>query len=159
MATARKLSSGSWNCKVYSHTEKVKLPDGTTKDKRIYKSFTCDIPGPQGKRACEKMAADWAEMKEEELKKKKQNVNDMTLTEAIGKYIQSRERLNRSPTTVQEYKCTAKFGFAGIIDMKIADLDETTLQAAIDLESQSRSRKGRTGIIPYQPNGFVTNGD
>ena len=58
MATAKKLASGSWRCQVYSHTEEVVQPDGTTKQKRIYKSFTCDVPGPKGKRMAEKMAAD-----------------------------------------------------------------------------------------------------
>ena len=40
MATAKKLSSGSWRCQVYSHTEEVIQPDGSVKKKRIYKSLT-----------------------------------------------------------------------------------------------------------------------
>ena len=39
---ARKLPSGSWRCRVYSHTEDVLQPDGSTKQKKVYKSFTCD---------------------------------------------------------------------------------------------------------------------
>ena len=60
MATAKKLSSGSWRCQVYSHTEEVIQPDGSVKKKRIYKSFTCATPGAKGKRECERMAAEWA---------------------------------------------------------------------------------------------------
>ena len=48
MATAKKLSSGSWRCQVYSHTEEVIQPDGSVKKKRIYKSFTCATPGAKG---------------------------------------------------------------------------------------------------------------
>ena len=65
MPTAKKLPSGSWRCQVYSHTEELKQPDGTTKKKRIYESFTSDIPGPKGKRMAEKMAAEFAVRKEQ----------------------------------------------------------------------------------------------
>lgn len=58
MATAKKLPSGSWRCRVYSHTEEVLLPDRSVKEKKIYKSFTCDDPSAKGKRKCEKMAAE-----------------------------------------------------------------------------------------------------
>ena len=64
MATAKKLPSGSWRCQVFSHFEEIPQPDGTIKKTRIYKSFTCDVKGPKGKRMCEKMAAEWAEEKE-----------------------------------------------------------------------------------------------
>ena len=59
---ARKLPSGSWRCRVYSHTEDVLQPDGSTKQKKVYKSFTCDDTTLKGKRKCEKMAAEWAEI-------------------------------------------------------------------------------------------------
>lgn len=64
MATARKLASGSWRCQIYSHTEEIIQPDGSVKQKRFYKSFTCDVPGPKGKRMAERMAAEWASEKE-----------------------------------------------------------------------------------------------
>ena len=32
MATAKKLPSGSWRVRVYSHTEEITLPDGTKKE-------------------------------------------------------------------------------------------------------------------------------
>lgn len=44
MATAKKLPSGSWRCQVFSHFETTTDKDGSQKKKRIYKSFTCDIP-------------------------------------------------------------------------------------------------------------------
>ena len=60
MPTAKKLPSGSWRCLVYSHTEEIKNPDGSIKKKRIYESFTSNIPGPKGKRIAEQAAAEFA---------------------------------------------------------------------------------------------------
>ena len=67
MATAKKLPSGSWRCQVYSHTEEISLPDGSTKQKRIYKSFTCADPSKKGKRIFEHEAATWAADKENDV--------------------------------------------------------------------------------------------
>ena len=64
MPTARKLPSGSWRCQVFSHTEEIIQADGTIKKKRIYESFTSDVPGPKGKRIAEQMAAEFAANKE-----------------------------------------------------------------------------------------------
>ena len=64
MPTARKLPSGSWRCQVFSHTEEIIQTDGTIKKKRIYESFTSDVPGPKGKRIAEQMAAEFAANKE-----------------------------------------------------------------------------------------------
>ena len=70
MATAKKLPSGSWRCQVFSHYEIVLDKNGKPvidpktkkqKQKRIYKSFTCDDPSARGKRKAEAMAAEWAE--------------------------------------------------------------------------------------------------
>ena len=82
MPTAKKLPSGSWRIQVYDHTEEIPLSDGTLKKKRIYKSFTSDVPDPKGKRIAEKMAAEWASEKENAHK-----VFDITIGEAIDRYI------------------------------------------------------------------------
>ena len=65
MPTAKKLPSGSWRCLVYSHTEEIKNPDGSIKKKRIYESFTSNIPGPKGKRIAEQAAAEFAANKDQ----------------------------------------------------------------------------------------------
>ena len=98
MATAKKLASGSWRCQVYSHTEETVQPDGTIKKKRIYKSFTCDVKGPKGKRICEKMAAEWAEEKESFTQ-----IYAITFGAALDKYISDRETI-LSPCTIRDYK-------------------------------------------------------
>lgn len=93
MATAKKLPSGSWRCQVFSHYEIVLDKNGKPvidpktkkqKQKRIYKSFTCDDPSARGKRKAEAMAAEWADNKEI----KKDEEVQMTFGDALEKYIQ-----------------------------------------------------------------------
>ena len=98
MAKAKKLPSGSWRCQVYSHTEEIPQSDGSTKKKRIYKSFTCDDPSAKGKRKCEQMATQWAVEKEN-----RSPAEDMTLNDAVTSYIQSKKNV-LSGSTVEGYK-------------------------------------------------------
>ena len=58
MATAKQLPSGTWRCLVYSHKEKlydregkpiIDEKTGKQKEKRIYESFTSNLPGRKGK--------------------------------------------------------------------------------------------------------------
>ena len=71
MATARKLPSGSWRVRVFSHTD--------ASGKKVYRSFTCNDPSPQGKWKCEQMASDWARTKPGQ-------VCDLKVSEAVTKY-------------------------------------------------------------------------
>lgn len=135
MATAKKLKSGSWRCQVYSHTEDIIQPDGTTKKKRIYKSFTCDVPGPKGKQMCEQIAADWAENKEAQ-----QNIENITFGEAIDKYIEFRSSV-RSPSTIREYKRTRNHDLKEIIQVKLTDIDQNKIQIAVNKEAVTHSPK------------------
>ncbi len=80
---AKKLPSGSWRCQVCSHTEEIRQPDGTTKKKRIYKSFTFDDPSVKGRRKCEMDAAEWAAKKDQQ----KVSNYSMTFGEALDIYI------------------------------------------------------------------------
>lgn len=139
MATAKKLPSGSWRCLAYSHTEKVLDPKtGKTKNKRIYESFTSDDPTPQGKREAEAAAALFQVNKSKTLAKKRPEYGNMTLTEAIDKYIESRSAI-RSPTTIQDYRCIQKNGFQDLMDTKLKDLDEVILQEAVNMEARRPS--------------------
>lgn len=135
MATAKKLASGSWRCQVYSHTEELIQPDGTKKQKRIYKSFTCSTPGPKGKRECEKMAAEWAAEKERHTK-----TADMLLSEAYDKYISLRSAVI-SPATLREYKRSAKKDLQGLMSCNISKLTQEMIQSAINEEALSHSPK------------------
>ena len=151
MAKAKKLPSGSWRCQAYSHSEPVYDKDGKPiidkktgrqKQKRIYESFTSDDKSIKGKREIEMAASLFQVEKDTKPKTKRIEYGNMTLTEAIDKYIQSRIDLGRSPTTIQEYQCTQKFGFRDIMDMQLKDLDEDISDEAICMEAQ-RPSQGR----------------
>lgn len=155
MATAKKLPSGSWRCQVYSHTEKALDPKtGKEKNKRIYKSFTCDVPGPKGKRIAEQMAAEWAAEKETTTA-----VTDITLGEAIDRYIASRESI-LSPRTIMDYKRIRKNDLQGIMHIKISVITQEDIQREINQDALKHSPKtvrNNHGLISavlglYRPN-------
>jgi len=145
MARKRKgeLPSGNVRKLVYVGMEKVRDENGKCiidpktgkpKEKRKYISVT---------------ASDSAEVefKKSQLKlelatnKKKKEVKDITLYSAIDEYIESRIRLNKSPTTIQDYKSIQKTAFPDIMHMSIKEFDEEILQAAVDTESKRFSTR------------------
>ncbi len=138
MAKARKLPSGNWNCKAYSHSEPLynldgspaMLPDGTQDTHRIYESFTA----PTRKEA-EFLAAEFQLNKKKILKKKVSNLN-LSLTESIDKYVERCIRLNRSPATIKDYRCIQQNGFQDLMQIPLKDMDKDLLQEAIDMEAQ-----------------------
>ena len=91
MATARKLPSGSWNCKVFAGYEIV-----DSKKKRIYKSFTVADPSRRGKKECERLAAEWLVTQEDP-------GDNITVFDAVRKYIDIKEKV-LSPSTIRGYE-------------------------------------------------------
>lgn len=154
MATARKLPSGSWRCQVYSHTEEIVQQDGSIIKKRVYKSFTNDIPGSKGKRLAEQTAMNWAAEKENAL-----SIHNYSFGEALDRYIQSRESV-LSPRTIMDYKRIREKELQSIMDIKIALITQEDVQRAINIESQRHSPKtvrNTHGLISavmrtYRPN-------
>lgn len=134
MATAKKLPSGSWRCQVYSHTEEIQQSDGTAKKKRVYKSFTSDIPGPKGKRDAEKQAADWAANKESMSRCK------LTYGEALDRYIEARSSV-LSPSTIREYKRSRKTDFQGLMGKMLSTITQEEIQIEVNKESLTHSPK------------------
>ncbi|HIX29921.1 MAG TPA: hypothetical protein H9858_09615 [Candidatus Blautia stercoravium] len=134
MATAKKLPSGSWRCQVYSHTQEILQENGAKKKKRIYKSFTSDIPGPKGKRDAEKQAADWAANKETISKCK------LTYGEALDRYIEARSSV-LSPGTIREYKRSRKSDLQGLMDKIISEITQEQIQIEINKEALTHSPK------------------
>lgn len=132
---ARKLPSGSWRCRVYSHTEDVLQPDGSTKQKKVYKSFTCDDTSQKGKRKCEKMAAEWAENKEQRPKN-----SDITFGDALDEYIRLRSSV-LSPGTIREYKRSRKADLQGLMNISIYKITQNDIQKEINKESLNHSPK------------------
>ena len=138
MATPYKLPSGTWCIKPYSHEEPVYnadgspvlLPNGEQKTTRKYKTIT----GPT-KKAVELEAAQFMLQKEEERekqpKKKKVDYTLLPLTELIDKYIESRLVLNRSLTTIQDYRCIQRNGFQDLMQICVKDMDKELLQESV----------------------------
>lgn len=136
MATAKKLPSGSWRCRVYSHTEEVPQADGSIKKKPIYKSFTYDGPSPRGKRRCEQIAAAWAADKED----RRRMGTDLTFSEALEQYITSRENV-LSPRTIMDYRATQRNHLKALMPIRISNITQADVQNAINIEASSVSPK------------------
>lgn len=135
MPTAKKLPSGSWRCLVYSHTEEIKNPDGSIKKKRIYESFTSNIPGPKGKRIAEQAAAEFAANKDQ-----RSRSADMLLGTAMDNYIQSRESI-LSPRTIMDYKRIRRTSLQSLLNIRLSRITQEDIQIAINLESVNHSPK------------------
>lgn len=153
MPTAKKLPSGSWRCLVYSHTEKVWDADkGTWKNQRKYESFTSDDTTLKGKAAAELMAAQFKMEKAKQPKhqRKKEDMLDRTVSEAIDRYIEIRNNV-LSPTTIQDYRCIQQNAFPGLMSIKLRDLDEDTLDEAINSEYKRISKKRCKNPKPISP--------
>ena len=131
---AKKLPSGSWRVRVYSHTEEILLPDGTKKEKKIYKSFTCDDVTAKGKRKCEAEAAAWAAQKEN-LKE-----SDLTYGQALDEYIRLRSAV-LSPSTIREYKRSRKVDFQSLMNLRIDSITQNDIQKAVNYAAATHSPK------------------
>lgn len=125
MPTARKLPSGSWRCQVFSHWEYTATDDGRIEKKRVYRSFTCDTPGPRGKREAERMAAEFAVDKE--LAKH----CTLTLGECLDRYIDGRSRV-LSPNTIREYRRARKAVLPELMDKRLDKITQEDVQLAIN---------------------------
>lgn len=112
MAKAKKTPSGSWRVLVFDHDEIVTLPDGSTKKKKIRRSFTCSDPSPAGKREAERMAAEWA------CNKTGQSAGRMTVLESIEAYLSVKADI-LSPTTIKGYRTLLRTNY-GMISSKPA---------------------------------------
>ena len=132
MAKAKKLPSGMWRVLLYSHTEIV---DG--KPKRIYKSFTA-----ADKRAAELMAAEYKAGKEPQEKNGREN---LTLIDAIGKYIAAKSNV-LSPTTLDGYKKIKQYAFQNLMQRKIYELKKSDIQKAVN-EEALRKPVRKSGVI------------
>lgn len=137
MPTAKKLPSGSWRCQIYSHTEETLQPDGSIKKKRIYKSFTCDLPDKKGKRIAEQMATEWAADKERSV-----HAPNMSIRESVRLYIDSKTGV-LSQSTLRGYESLYKNYFAAsdVSSLRLQDLDNASIQKWISSLSTKLSPK------------------
>ena len=107
MATAKKLPSGTWRCRVYSHTEN---------GKKVYESFTAST-----KKEAELKASEWAS------KKDRRNKSDLTVYEAIEGYINAKEKV-LSPSTIRAYRVQLRNNYGNIGNEPIRKLTTEKLQ-------------------------------
>ena len=136
MATGKKLPSGSWRCRVFSHYEEIKQPDGTTKKKSVYKSFTSDNPTKQGKKEVELAAAQYAANR----KITSISAADMTVGAAMDDYIAKRTAV-LSPRTIMSYKTIRNKNVGTLVDIKLCNLTKEDVQEAVNIASVNHAPK------------------
>lgn len=126
MATAKKLKSGNWNVRAFDYIDE--------NGKRIYKSFTAPT-----KAEAEYLAATFR--KDKQFNKKTRPEERMTVGDAIDKYIDLCSLL--SPSTISGYNKIRKNYFKDLMDVKVKDLDDSTVQRYINAESRIVGRRGQ----------------
>ena len=120
MAKAKKLPSGSWRVQVFAGTDES--------GKAIRKSFTAPT-----KREAEYLAAEFSA-------KKKRDPHDMTVGEAITRYIDSKDGI-LSPTTIGEYRRMRKNYLQSLMSIRLDDLTREQVQLAVNADSRTHSAK------------------
>ena len=120
MPTAKRLPSGSYRVKVYSHKEG---------DKKVYLSFTAPT-----KKEAELKAAEW------KMDKKHRLQSDLTVKEAIQGYIDAKEGV-LSPSTVRGYLKMLNNNYEKIQDTRISKLTSETVQKFVSDLSKDKSPK------------------
>lgn len=121
MAKAVKLPSGTWRVNLYVGTDPVT-------GKRKYKSFSAPT-----KREAEFLAAEY------KMGIQKRSASEITLDEAMKRYIESQSGL--SPSTLRSYGAVSRSAFTGISKYRLCDLTQELIQREMSLYSMSHSPK------------------
>lgn len=111
-----KTKNGKWTVQIYAGMDANK--------KQLKKRFTADT-----KAEVEFLAHEFMRNRKNETKK-----NDMTVREAIDKYIALSPML--SPTTIHSYELIKKYAFKEIIDKDAYSFNDESMQHAINLEAK-----------------------
>lgn len=127
MPNAKKLPSGNWQIKVYSHTEYV---DG--KPKRIRESFTAST-----KAEAEYQAALFKR------KNKRRLPRELTLGDALQGYIDSKDGI-LSPSTIRGYRQMKRTYLCGLQEEPLSHLTNLKLQAALNQERKLHALSPKT---------------
>lgn len=144
MAKAKKLPSGAYRCRVYSHTD--------ASGKRFYESFTAPT-----KKQAEALATQFALTKERELR------CDLNFKEAMDFYIELKEPV-LSPATIKGYDNIRKAlltNYDSLCRLKVTDIKKNDIQKVInDLSSKKSPKTVRNyngfinAVIKEQRDGF-----
>ena len=121
MAKAKKLPSGNWRVRVYSHTD--------SEGKKHYESFTAPT-----KQQAEVLGAKFAASND------RKRASDVTISEAVDSYIKSNDG-TLSPSTIKGYYKDAKY-YAPINHLRVRKVTTADLQRFIsDLSARGLSPK------------------
>lgn len=124
---AKRLPSGSYRCRAYSHTD----PDG----KKHYRSFTAST-----KKEAEYMAAEFAMDR-----RQADDSTNWTLGEAIDHYIDLKRPV-LSPSSIYRYEKIRKRSFQSIMDIALPKITNNLLQQAVN-EEMDRTPLNRSGTV------------
>lgn len=117
------LPSGNFNAKVFDYTD--------ANGKRHYKSITA-----ASKRDVKRLIAEFIATKDE----KKASSQDMTVGEAIDKYIEIKSNI-LSPSTIRGYKKIRNNNLQNLMNIDISDLTQEDVQIEINIEAATHSSK------------------
>lgn len=132
------LPSGHVRRQIYDHSEPVFDADGLPvidpktgkqKKKRIYISVTAENASEVNREA--------AKVK---LQGKQKKAADLTLYEAIDKYIESSDAI-LSPSTIRGYRIIQRNAFRAIMGMKLSDITTEKLKEALNIECKQTTGK------------------
>ncbi len=126
MPKAKKLKSGSWNCRVVDHYEEV-----NGKRKAVMHSITVADPSYHGKKKCELLAAQWQASRHED---------GLRIGTALDRYIESKEAV-LSPATIRTYKGLRKNAYTSIEPLRLSTLTPERLQKWVGTFSRTHSPK------------------
>jgi integrase len=130
MSTTRKLKSGNWQCRVYSHTGS----DG----KQYYESFTAPT-----KQEAEMMATKF------KAKADRDRTSNITIKEAVDKYLEANKAV-LSPSTYLNYTKDAK-SFKSIEHIRVRKVNSNDIQRFIseltELGLAPKTVRNRYGLL------------
>lgn len=131
MAKAKQLPSGAWRVQVYSHSEIVVQPDGSTKKMPKYESFTADTADEANF-----LAAQYRLDRKAQSKGNKK----LSIDEAVTRYIDAKTNII-SPTTLAGYIKDKNNYFGAIGSLDIYKVTNEDLQIWINGISAGHSPK------------------
>lgn len=128
MATPKKLPSGSYRIRVFSHIDE--------NGKKIYKSFT----DPDKKKVVK-----WAHEFQDNRHEIEYQDTEITFAKALEDYISSKEAV-LSPSTIREYRRAQKKEYSGINTLYVSRITSKDLQYFVSHLSRTKSPKSVRNI-------------
>ena len=122
MAKAKKLPSGNWRVIEY-----IERDDNGN---RVYKSFTAESP----------KEAEYAALEYKLKRKKEKDPENLTVGEAIDKYISIKSAV-LSPATVREYKQERRNNLQSLMALPLSKLTQEAIQRAVNTDAMNHSYK------------------